>query len=105
VLLDHAPRAKPSGKVIEHIMESHDLGNIGRVLDRDPDASITGDSISAMIKARETVALHLDVVDFLRKHHDRYSMSDVKSAVGSIYMYSKDDEIRAKELYHGLTGW
>lgn len=63
VLLDHAPGAKLSGKVVECIMLSNDLGNIGRILDRDPDVSMTGSSIKAMTKAAETVAIHPDVVD------------------------------------------
>jgi hypothetical protein len=91
--------------VIDYIMESNDIGNIGRILDREPDTSLTGDVLSAIIKAPRTVALHLDVVDFLRKHHDRYQMSDVHLAVGSIYMYSTDDELRAKKLYFDLPGW
>jgi ankyrin repeat protein len=105
VLLDQVPCAKVPCKVIEHIMESNDIGNIGRILDRDPDTSLTGDVLSAIIKAPRTVALHLDVVDFLRKYQDRYSMSDVHLAVGNIYMYSTDDELRAKKLYFELPGW
>lgn len=49
VLLDHVPRAKVPGNVVEYIMTSNHLGNIERVLDRDPDASLTGDSISASV--------------------------------------------------------
>jgi len=105
VLLDHAPRAKLSGKVIGHIMQSGDLGNIGRILDRDPDASLTAKDISTMIGIRKTVALQRDFVDFLRKHHDRYSMSDVRLAVGSLCISSEDDELQTKNLYHDLAGW
>jgi hypothetical protein len=105
VLLDQVPCAKVPCKAIEYIMESNDIGNIGRILDRDPDTSLTGDVLSAIIKAPRTVALHFDIVDFLRKYHDRYSMSGVHSAVGSIHMYSTDDELRAKKLYFELPGW
>ena len=84
-------------------MNSKHLGNIERLFDRDPDISLTGNSILAIIKAPKLVARHLDVVNFLRKHRDRYSMSDVKLAVESIYMYSEDDELQAKKMYHDLT--
>ena len=98
MLLDHVSCAKLPGNVVEYIMNSKHLGNIERLFDRDPHISLTGNSILAIIKAPKLVARHLDVVNFLRKHRDRYSMSDVKLAVESIYMYSEDDELQAKKM-------